>query len=212
MRLVLIILPFLFLFSTSLDAQKEKKAKAYKYEKDVEDTRKDDFPDLVSYPKVGKLENNFSIEAVDKSFVLEGGKQFIPEFYTNGYAKPTQKGMSKNFKRSKGKKVRLNYSFDVPNPEYNPLDSIASLKPKTVKEEGFMYGVLEFNKVWDECSDQPNTRAYLINITPQQIEAAKGGSVSVVYEYYDCKVPFPDEKTKKNRFTSFVLWLSDIEF
>jgi hypothetical protein len=195
---------------TTIFSQKEKPA--YKYISSSEDTRKDEFPDLVKLVKVGKLENDFVIEATDKSFKLEPNKQFIPKSFTNGYVNVSQEGIKKKFKDSKGTKIKVHYNFEVDNPEYNAQDSIGKLKPKKIRETGDMYGIIEFNKVWEECSDQPNTRAYYINISPEQIEKAKGGKINTIYEYYKCKVPFPGEKLKENTFTSFVLWLSDIEF
>lgn len=210
MKLFIFILTCSMIFATSAIGQKPKKA--FKYANDTEDLRKDSFPDMVTFPKVGRNDNTFAIEAVDKSFVLKPNEQFVPKFYTNGYVNPTKDGMTKKFKNSKGTKVRIKYNFEVPNPEYKPDDEIAKNLPKTKKETGDMYGLIEFNKVWDECSALPNTRAYYINLTKDQIDAAKGGKVNVVWELYSCSVPFPNEKPKANTFTSFVLWLSDVEF
>jgi len=79
------------------------------------------------------------------------------------------------------------------------------------------YGFLAFNKVYKACAGDPSARSYFIRIPPVYVYNALGGNISVVYEYYEC-APRIDNKavrdytTKKSRYTSWVLWLSDISF
>ncbi len=174
------------------------------------DTRKNDFPELVSDVKIGKLADNITIEAIDGSFVLKPGEQFKPKSYTVGYSKP-DKNLTKKFKNSEGTKVRIKYGYEVDDPDFVPTKE--SKEPaKKIKKTADLYGIIEFNRVWDECSDLPVTRAYLINIPESTFQAALGGRVSSYCDVYECAVPFPGEKPAKTQYTSFVIFLSDIEF
>lgn len=79
------------------------------------------------------------------------------------------------------------------------------------------YGVLSFNKVYQECAGDPSARSYFIRIPETYVSNALGGNISVVYEYYECaprlgSKQVRDYTTKKSRYTSWVLWISDISF
>jgi len=79
------------------------------------------------------------------------------------------------------------------------------------------YGVLEFNKVYTTCAGDPSARSYFIRIPEIYVLNALGGNISVVYEYYECaprlgSKTVRDYTTKKSRYTSWVLWISDISF
>jgi len=79
------------------------------------------------------------------------------------------------------------------------------------------YGVLEFNQVYTACAGDPSARSYFIRIPEIYVLNALGGNISVVYEYYECaprlgSKTVRDYTTKKSRYTSWVLWISDISF
>lgn len=169
-------------------------------------------------PKNGRLMDSLTIEAMDGSFVLESGKAFKPTFYTPGWVNPN-KDFVKAFKYStKGRKVKLvmkrnvKYFEDQQKVEKDftgkeVTKTVKVEKTKTVTET--LYGLLEFNTVHDICSNEPTTRAYYISIPDNYIQSAKGGNISVIYEFYQCE---PIAKIGKQKYTSWVLWLSDIEF
>lgn len=210
-KLLLIILTFLCSsIITSVSAQKL--VKPPKQDDNTEDLRKAEFPDFVTEVKNGKVSDNIknlTITAIDGSFVLKAGEGFTPKKFTNGWYNPGGQEFTKLWKKSKGQKVRIDYGYEIPHPdqEKNPDKQL-----EKIKKEGSLYGIIEFNKVWDECSDQPQTRAYYIDLPPKIIEAAKGGRISVQYDYYKCKHSLPGEKPTSATYTSYVIWLSDIEF
>ena len=143
---------------------------------------------------VGKMEDSISIKAIDGSFDLKAGQQFTPTKFTEGWINPT-KDFSRQFILSKGTKVELTY-----------------------KDKKF-YGVLEFNKVYNACAGDPSARSYYIKVPRSYLAAAMGGNTAVLYEYYSCAPRQGDEYknikdyTRKNqKYTSWVLWISDIPF
>ncbi len=74
------------------------------------------------------------------------------------------------------------------------------------KEEEF-YGVLALDKA-DQDGIGPGTRSYKIIIPEPYIDAANGGKISVVYEYYKLKNDgLLDVGDIKER--SWILWISD---
>lgn len=193
-------------------------------------------------PRNGRLMDSLSIVAMDGSFVLESGKPFKPTFYTPGWVNPNSEFVKAFKKSTKGRKVKLvikrniaEYEDGKPvvtsSPSSTPTQGSSALdkflstttKPSTTGSSSTdpnkkiryrqvtetLYGLLEFNTVHDACSNEPTTRAYYISIPPNYIESAKGGNISVIYEYYQCE-PVPGKG--KNKYTSWVLWLSDIEF
>ncbi|MEP7322839.1 MAG: hypothetical protein ABI761_13010 [Saprospiraceae bacterium] len=137
-----------------------------------------------------------------KKITLHQGEQFNDLFKNKtltqyeGWVNPS-KDFSKAFKNSKGYKVII--------------DRIH----KNGKET--FYGILEFNKIYEKCSGDPSARSYFIRIPDLYLNNARGGNLSVVYEYYEC-APREGDKTvrdyttKKSRYTSWVLWISDITF
>lgn len=178
----------------------------------------------LSEPKYGRLMDSLTIVAMDGSFVIESGKTFKPPFYTPGWINPNS-DFVKAFKQStNGIKVKVIikrslylYENEITNaltrgfkPQLTsttPTDSTKRIRYR--QETEVLYGLLEFNTVHDACSNEPNTRAYYISIPPSYTQAAKGGNISVMYEYYRCK---PMGSKEENKYTSWVLWLSDIEF
>jgi hypothetical protein len=200
---------FTLCISASLFAQKKEIKKAPKILPNSVDVRKTEFPELTSEVKSGKMADDYTITAIDGSFVLKAGQPFKPKKYTNGYANPKNSEFTRVFKKSEGTKVRIDYGYEIddPNQEKKKDEPI-----KKIKKTGQLYGIIEFNKVWNECSDLPTTRAYFIDIPKTTIDEAKGGNISVHYDLYTCAPIFPDEKPQKTVYTSFVIWLSDIEF
>ena len=175
-------------------------------------------PDIISEVRIGKVVSDLKIEALDGSFTLTKDKQFRPTEYTVGYVNPGS-GFTKMFKKSKGKKVKIDYTYDVDETQIVGKDTITV----QVKKDGYIYGILEFNYVYDECADLPVTRNYNIEVPYQTIINAMDGKISAAYEYYTCTHTVPkynskgikkEGKTKKvtNRYTSWVLFLSDIPF
>lgn len=176
-------------------------------------------PDLVSEVRIGKIVSNLKIEALDGSFTLTKDKQFRPTKYTVGYKNPGS-GFTKMFKKSEGIKVKIDYELDVDEETINAKGDTVLTK---VKKEGLIYGILEFNYVYDECSDLPVTRNYNIDIPYETIVNAMDGKISAAYEYYECshEVPKYNKKgqkkagkttTVKNEYTTWVVFLSDIAF
>lgn len=104
-------------------------------------------------------------------------------------------------------KFLTNQTQSKPSTTTTTTTTDKSYKVRYVTET--LYGLLEFNTIHDVCSNEPTTRAYYISIPENYIQSAKGGNISVVYEYYQCE-PVPGKG--KNKYTSWVLWLSDIEF
>lgn len=175
-------------------------------------------PDIISEVRIGKIVSNLKIEALDGSFTLTKDKQFRPTEYTIGYKNPGE-GFTRMFKKSKGTKVKIDYELDVEEEKINAKGDTVMVK---VKKDGFIYGILEFNYVYDECSDFPVTRNYNIDIPYETIVNAMDGKISAAYEYYTCshKVPRYRNGKKKpgktsvveNSYTTWVIFLSDIPF
>lgn len=190
-------------------------------------------------PKNGRLMDSLTIVAMDGSFVLESGKPFKPTFYTPGWVNPNSEFVKAFKKSTKGRKVKLVIKRNI--AEYEDGKPITTTSPSSTPTQGSsaldkflttpkptststtdpnkkikyrqvtetLYGLLEFNSVHEACSNEPTTRAYYISIPQNYIESAKGGNISVIYEYYQCE---PIAGKGKNKYTSWVLWLSDIEF
>lgn len=138
----------------------------------------------------GKMQDSITIQAIDGSFTFNAGQVFNPRYYASSAWINPGKGITKRFKDSKGVKVKL-------------TGTDSSLKA------GEIYGLLELSDVYNNCNDQPSSRSYYIQIPDQYIKNARGGNISVVYEYYDCQ---PTSDSKNATYTSWVLWLSDIPF
>ena len=181
-------------------------------------------------PKNGRLMDSLTIQAMDGSFILQSGKPFKPTFYTPGWVNPNA-DFVKAFKYStKGRKVKITikraikeYEGQASTPTTAPtttsktIDNFLNKQTESKDTRAFkikyitevLYGLLEFNTVHEACSNEPTTRAYYLSIPENYIQSAKGGNISVVYEYYQCE---PIVGKGKNKYTSWVLWLSDIEF
>jgi|GEM_PF-3157831 len=144
--------------------------------------------------KICKVQDSVTITAEDGSFVIKWGKIYEPKFFTPGWVNP-DKDFTKSFINSGGKKVKIRY--------------------KSHKKE--YYGILEFNQVYEACAGDAAARSYFININDKAIRDASGGNTTVIYESYYC-IPREGDKSlkdytaKKTRYTSWVLWLSDIPF
>ncbi|MFC5413168.1 hypothetical protein ACFPMF_27855 [Larkinella bovis] len=174
-------------------------------------------------PKMGRLVDSISIEAVDKSFVIAKGETFKMDKLgieqRAGWVNPSS-NFSKVFNKSDGIPVKIIVSRKIPEYEETIVKEKNVLTGKEVdkpvkKLKGYkgrddiFYGLLEFNKVHEICNNDPATRAYFISIPPKYLDAARGGNISVVYEYYNCT---PVRKKGANNYTTWVLWISDIEF
>lgn len=174
---------------------------------DYQDTFKLNKPEsIIKEVKTARLQDSVTITVLlegttdGKKLVLSSNDPFDKYLkngtlkYTEGWVNPS-KEFSKSFTKSKGYKVEVRF--------------------KDRKE--VFYGILEFNKVYEKCAGDPSARSYFIKIPELYIYNAMGGNISVVYEYYEC-IPREGDKTvrdyttKKSRYTSWVLWLSDISF
>jgi len=78
------------------------------------------------------------------------------------------------------------------------------VKVKTPYMEEELYGVLMLSQIPPGCQNSPVTQSYRISVPEEYVNAAKGGRVSCVYEYYTCG--------DSNKKTTWVLWLSDAPF
>ena len=116
--------------------------------------------------------------------------------------------------------MKIDYEYDIDEEEITSEGDTIMVK---VKKEGFVYGILEFNYVYDQCADLPVTRNYNIEIPYETIVNAMDGKISAAYEYYSCthEVPRYNKKWEKksgktskitNDYTSWVIFLSDIPF
>jgi hypothetical protein len=196
--------------------QKKKKA-------DIKDTLLITGASLAYKPKMGKLVDSISIEG--SSFKIKPGETFKMDKLgieqKAGWVNPSA-NFSKSFKYSDGEPVKIVITRQVPEYENVVVKETKTVYGKEVTKEtptrrvkGYksvpeiFYGLLEFNKVHEACSSDPATRAYFISIPEKYLAAARGGNISVVYEYYTCE---PFKKKGKNNYTTWVLWLSDIEF
>jgi hypothetical protein len=162
---------------------------------DLKDTR----PDLVQGVSSGKLTGGIDIVFEDGTRI-QGGQTFTPQFFTSGWKNPGN-GFASMYSQSKGRKVTINYK----GTKY--------------------YGILEFNNVYKGCNTDPAARSYAINIGESAFSSASGGNISVQYEYYDCSAGYTEEVTSKKgkkklkkkkvgpgKYTTWVLWLSDVPF
>lgn len=148
------------------------------------DEMKGSNPGLLTDVKIGKMEANVTIRT-ESGTVFSGGSTFTPKKFANGWINPGN-GFTKKWKESGGEKVTISRPG----------------KPD-------MYGILEFSKVYSECSDLPATRSYYVRIPESYFTAAQGGNISSIYEYYACK---PTEDSKKENYTTWALWISDVPF
>lgn len=194
-----------------------------KSNKDIKDTLLLQEKSPAFKPKMGRLVDSISIEAIDKSFVIKKGETFKMDKLgieqRAGWVNPSS-DFSKAFNKSDGIPVKIIISRKIPEYEVtmekstNPLTNKETEKPvKKLKgytgRDDIFYGLLEFNKVHEICNSDPATRAYFISIPQKYLDAARGGNISVVYEYYNCT---PVKKKGANNYTTWVLWISDIEF
>jgi len=136
-------------------------------------------------------EENTKIVAVDGSFTIETDNRFSPPFqsekafFENGsqpIVSDVYKLTSGQYKGFKWKKVRV----------------------QTPHHSEDLYGVISFCKVQKDCQNEPVTRSYRLSVPEEYVDAALGGRVSCVYEYYSCNgMP---------KIATWVLWLSDVPF
>ena len=193
-----------------------------KSNKDIKDTLLLQEKSPAFKPKMGRLVDSISIEAIDKSFIIKKGETFRMDKLgieqRAGWVNPSS-DFSKSFNKSDGTPVKIIISRRI--PEYETImekstnlagkeveKPVKKLKGYTGRDDIF-YGLLEFNKVHEICNSDPATRAYFISIPQKYLDAARGGNISVVYEYYNCT---PVKKKGANNYTTWVLWISDIEF
>ena len=164
-------------------------------------------------PKMVRLGDSLYIEATDKSFILNGGEtrkiESLGVEQRAGWVNPSDK-FTKSFRYSDGTPVKIVVTRREPvyeektviekkmvfGKEKDVETKVRTLKNFVPKKEIF-YGLLEFNKVHDVCSSDPATRAYFISIGEKYLELARGGNISVVYEYYNCK---PVKRKRMNKY------------
>lgn len=221
------LLKFALVIITTLLITPESQAQFFgkKTPKDIKDTLLLQETSPAYKPKMGRLVDSISIEAIDKSFVIKKGETFKMDKLgieqRAGWVNPSS-NFSKAFKASDGIPVRIIISRKIPiyeekkvtekkmilGKEKDVESTVKTLKGYTGRDDIF-FGLLEFNKVHDVCSSDPATRAYFISIPQKYLDAARGGNISVVYEYYSCQ---PVKKKGTNNYTTWALWISDIEF
>lgn len=148
------------------------------------DSLKMNSPELVTKVKNGKLQEGVTIK-FNSGKTLRGGEIFQPSEYTHGWINPSN-GFTNLFKDSKGQKVTIQ---------------------RTGKPD--MYGILEFNEVYESCSTLPATRSYYIRIPESYFNDAQGGNITSLYEYYECE---PTAESGKNYYTTWAIWISDVPF
>lgn len=131
------------------------------------------------------------IKAIDKSFTLKQGERFNTPFaceqrLTEDATNPIVRDVHK-----------------ILNGEYNGY-KVSKVMVKTPYQKEELYGVLLFSDVPQGCQNSLVTRSYRIEIPKDYVTAALGGRVSCLYEYYNCG--------GSERYTTWVLWLSDAPF
>ena len=148
-------------------------------------------------PPLAFLENtNLRIEAVDGSFVIEGGEQFEPPFYTHLIAPEC--------------------SEDVSFLDEAILNGYAAALDCGAKEvrvfvdgdDRPLYGVLAFGRILPSAKG-PVKRSYLLRIPSDKLRSAVGGLTTVTYEKYDYEVQWSDGQTKEYNWRAWILWLSN---
>lgn len=149
------------------------------------DEMKSSNPELVTDVKLGKLQSGITIRT-ESGKVISGGNTFTPTKFSNGWVNPGN-GFTKKWRESTGEKVTISRPG----------------KPE-------MHGILEFSRVYKNCSDQPATRSYYIKIPESFFTDAQGGNITSLYEYYSCKPEHEDGK--KENYTTWALWISDVPF
>ncbi|MFN0728089.1 MULTISPECIES: hypothetical protein [Polaribacter] len=139
------------------------------------------------------------IEAEDGSFKWESGKvNDVTNFkFNNGW-------------NSSGAATKISLSTE--NFAGLNKETATRVKITTPYSDKTYYGLLEMAGIYSKCKDKsPETRSYYVQIPKSYIDAAEGGRVSVVYEYYSCERGYFSNNTKviKRAMTTWVLWLSD---
>ncbi len=138
----------------------------------------------------GKIENHdIIIRALDNSFKLQGT-----------FTSPFQSSTRYNSLQMRDNELPQAYKLALHHGAQH-----VRLKVPSSKVE--LYGVLALDKA-DQNGIGPGTQSYKIIIPQPYIDAAKGGKISVVYEYYKLKNDgFMDVGDIKER--SWILWISD---
>lgn len=182
---------------------------------------------IMYVPKTLKVAgSNFTIESINKNknwdFNSTDDKTSTPPATVEGWVNPNKSLITK-YSKSKGEKVKITRFYDKPVTETRtvetgvidpitkkPITKQETFTKATVPVKEVFYGILEFHKIHNESKDDVTARAYYVNIADRYFEDAKGGNIAVLYEYYDCKAGSKYATSKK--YTSWVLWLSDIPF
>lgn len=146
-----------------------------------------------TYTKVipqGKIEDkNIIITARDKSFTLKG--QFTSPFQSSTRYNSLE---MRDHELPKAYKLALHHGA-------------RHVRVKVPNRDEELFGVLALDKA-DQDGIGPGTQSYKIIIPQPYIDAAKGGKISVVYEYYHLKNDgLIDVSDIKER--SWILWFSD---
>ena len=178
----------------------------------ITDTVKIERQNLVKEVNKGKIGKNFEIEFLDGQPTIYPGSDFDPRDYgfTEGWVNPMD-GFSEKYiesiEKTNSHKVKI------------------KRRDKEGKKLPTLYGILEFNTVYTECSGLPVARSYAINIPRDYFTSAEAGNNTVLYEYYKCRpvkevAIYPKKKKKKKQkivqlpeelYTTWVLWMFNTE-
>jgi len=138
----------------------------------------------------GKIDSpDIIITAADKSFRLQGE-----------FTSPFQSSTRYNSLEMRDSELPAAYKLALHH-------GARHVRVKVPSHDNEFYGVLALDKA-DQDGIGPGTQSYKIIIPQPYIGAAKGGKISVVYEYYKLKNDgFIDVEDIKER--SWILWISD---
>ena len=142
---------------------------------------------------IGMLVNeDVTITAADKSFVLQPGAQFTSPFQANIWAPAppelNDKNIVEGFQRAR---------------QAGGRDVMVSVKGRTKP----LYGVLVLSNVYSAVTG-PASRSYQIVIPEDKIDAAYAGRTSVVYENGAYQQRFNTGYTSNGQWRTWILWLS----
>lgn len=190
--------------------------------------QRDEASKYVMYvPKIVKVAGSeYTIESIAKNpkwnFSTEADKA-SPPATTIGFVNPNKSLLTK-YGKNDGEKVKITRFHNKPITETRtvetgvidpitkkPVTKQETFIKSTVREKEVYYGILEFHNIHIESKEDVTARAYYINIPDKYFEEAKGGNIAVIYEYYECKAGSSKFAPSK-KYTSWVLWLSDIQF
>ncbi|QGX39318.1 hypothetical protein [Permianibacter aggregans] len=141
----------------------------------------------------GTLVNTeLKIEAMDGSFVLQGGEQFRTPFALNLW----------------------NARFDEKTlaNQYQAARQLGA-KPVLVHVKGHdqpLYGLLIFNQAINAAFG-PGSQSYYVRVSKDKLDNARFGGISVAYEMMDWRDTYTDDygrQTRDKTWYGWMLWLS----